>query len=353
MENLYKYGWKQYLQKLQSSERFSSENTGRIISVKGNIFEIVTVGSILKGELSGKLLFSVEKWEQPKVGDWVNYINYGDTAIINDVLPRYNQLYRKTAGKETENQVMVTNIDTAVVLQGLDDDFNLNRIERYLVQIATCGIVPAIILNKSDLIDDETVYREKIEMLQRNIPVYFCSVKNKQGLEEIKKEVFRKGATSVIIGSSGVGKTSLINSLAQGSRKTREISESTGKGKHTTTTRDMILLDNGGIVIDSPGMREFGLGIDADANFEDQYPAISRFAEKCKFQDCRHINEKGCNVIRAYSEGLLDPVIYENYVKLYKEQKNFQLSTQEKKRQGKVFGKMVKEAKDYRKKYKY
>ncbi len=353
MESLYQYGWKEYAEKSNYSKQTNLENTGRVISVKTNIFEIITSTGIRKAELLGRLLFSFQKSEQPKAGDWVTWMDYGEAAIISDVLPRYNQLYRKTAGKETEKQVMAANIDQAVIIQGLDQDFNLNRIERYLVQIAACGIKSVIILNKSDLIEDETFYSEEIERLQRDVPLYFCSVKKGSGLEIIQKEVFAERITSLLVGSSGVGKTSLLNSLTQSTRKIREISESTGKGKHTTTSRDMILLDNGGIVIDSPGMREFGLGFDEDASFEEQYPAISKYARDCKFSDCTHTNEKGCNVIKAYNEGNLDPVVYENYLKLSREQLKFQMSTQEKNRQGKIFGKMVREAKEYRKKYKF
>ncbi|MGC9338091.1 MAG: ribosome small subunit-dependent GTPase A, partial [Bacteroidales bacterium] len=288
MESLYQYGWSVYIEKSNYSEQTDLENTGRVISVKGNIYEIITLKGIRKAELLGRLLFSFQKWEQPKVGDWVEWIDYGEAAIISDVLPRYNQFYRKTAGKEAEKQVMAVNIDKVVIIQGLDNDFNLNRIERYLVQIATCGIKAVVILNKSDLIEDEAVYRKEIQRLQRDTPVYFCSVKNGSGLEIIQREVFVSGSTSLLVGSSGVGKTSLLNTLTKSGRKTKEISESTGKGKHTTTTRDMILLDNGGIVIDSPGMREFGLGFDEEASFEEQYPAISKYAKDCKFSDCTH-----------------------------------------------------------------
>jgi len=353
MESLFQYGWKEYIEKSNYSKQTNLENTGRVISVKTNIYEIITSTGIRKAELLGRLLFSFQKSEQPKVGDWVEWMDYGEAAIISDVLPRYNQLYRKTAGKETDKQVMAANIDQAVIIQGLDQDFNLNRIERYLVQIAACGIQSVIILNKSDLIENETFYSEEIERLQRDVPLYFCSVKSGSGLDIIQKEVFVEGTTSLLVGSSGVGKTSLLNSITKSSRSTREISESTGKGKHTTTSRDMILLHNGGIVIDSPGMREFGLGFDQDASFEEQYPAISKYARDCKFSDCTHTNEKGCNVIKAYNEGNLDPVVYENYLKLSREQLKFQMSTQEKNRQGKIFGKMVREAKEYRKKYKF
>lgn len=353
MEKLYLYGWKNYISKTKYSEEETKESIGRVTSINGNIFEIATENKIMKAELLGKLLFSFEKWEQPKVGDWIKYIDYGDVAFIGDVLPRFNQLYRKTAGKETNKQVIATNIDRAIIVQGVDNEFNINRIERYIVQIITCNIEPIIILNKYDLVDDISGYTKEIDKLQRELDVYCCSVKTGYGISQIKNNVFTPESTNVLIGSSGVGKSSLINELLQSNRKTNEVSGSTGKGRHTTTTRDLFLLENGSIVIDTPGMREFGLGFEDEANFNDLYPAISKFASGCKYKNCSHIHEEGCNVILAYNNGSLEPVVYENYLKLLKEQKRFQTSIHEKNKQGKQFGKMAREAQEYRKKYKY
>jgi ribosome biogenesis GTPase / thiamine phosphate phosphatase len=353
MEKLYLYGWKNYISKTGYSEKETKENIGRVTSINGNIFEIVTENKILKAELLGKLLFAIEKWEQPKVGDWVKYIDYDDMALIREVLPRFNQLYRKTAGKEISKQVIVANIDKAIIVQAVDNDFNINRIERYIVQIVTCNIEPVIILNKYDLVGDISVYIKEIDKLQRSLAVYCCSVKTGYGISEIRNSIFTPESTNVLIGSSGVGKSSLINELLQSNRRTKEISSSTGKGRHTTTTRDLFLLENGAIVIDTPGMREFGVGFEDRANFTDLYPAINKFASGCKYKDCSHIHEDGCNVILAYNNGNLEPVVYENYLKLLKEQKRFQTSIHEKNKQGKQFGKMAKEAQKYRKKYKY
>ncbi len=353
MEKLYLYGWKNYISKSGYPEKEANENIGRVTSINGNIFEIVTGNKIMKAELLGKLLFAFEKWEQPKVGDWIKYIDYGDIALIGEVLPRFNQLYRKTAGKETNKQVIAVNIDKAIIVQAVDNDFNINRIERYIVQIITCNIEPVIILNKYDLVKDISKYMIEIEKLQRTLTVYCCSVKTGYGIDQIKSSVFIPESTNVLIGSSGVGKSSLINELLQSNRRTKEISSSTGKGRHTTTTRDLFLLENGAIVIDTPGMREFGVGFEDDTNFNDLYPAISKFASGCKYKDCSHVHEDGCNVILAYNNGNLEPVVYKNYLKLLKEQNRFRTSIQEKKKQGKQFGKMAKEAQKYRKRYKY
>jgi len=351
MKILNKYGWENYISKTGYSG--SIENIGRITSVKGNLFEIATEKGILKAELLGRLLYAYEKWEQPKAGDWIRFIDYGETALIEDVLPRFNYLYRKTAGKETGKQVMVANADKAVIIQGLDNDFNLKRLERYIVQSITCNVEPVIILNKSDLVDDINKYTGEIKRLQRDLTVFSCSLKTGDGLDEIKNDVFIPGTTNVLMGSSGVGKSSLINYLSNNNRRVNEISDSTGKGKHTTTTRDLFLLDNGAIVIDTPGMREFGVEFEDESSFEDQFPAISKFAGKCKFKDCSHVHEEGCNVIKALEKGELESVVYESYLKLLKEQKHFQTSLQDKKKQGKQFGKMVREVKEYRRRFKY
>ncbi|MBV6647642.1 MAG: ribosome small subunit-dependent GTPase A, partial [Cyclobacteriaceae bacterium] len=246
-----------------------------------------------------------------------------------------------------------TNLDQVVVVQGLDQEFNLNRLERYLVQITICRIKPIVILNKCDLIEDQVFYRESIRRLQRNIQPYFCSTTTGEGVEVLAEEVFTKGTTSALIGSSGVGKSSLTNALQNHkSRSVGSVSHATGKGRHITTTRDLILLDNGSIIIDTPGMREFGVGYEEDGDFATQFPAIDRLAKDCRYLDCAHIREKGCAVIEAYQTGDLDPLIYDNYLKLYKEQERFQLSKHEQNRQGKRFGKMVKEVKHFKRKYK-
>lgn len=354
MEKLYLYGWKNYHANTQHTLLTSdATKTGRVISIKGNIFVIATEKGHLQAELLGRILFTFEKWEQPKVGDWVTFIDYDDNALIEDVLPRYNHLYRKTAGREVGKQVIAANVDQAIIIQGMDHDFNLKRLERYIVQAIICNIAPVVLLNKQDLVDDISQYIREIERLQRNLQLFTCSIKTGEGLEAIQQEIFIPGSTSVLIGSSGVGKSSLLNALGHNSQKTSTVSESTGKGRHTTTTRDLFLLENGAIVIDTPGMREFGLGFEEDANFADQFPVISQFAGGCKFKDCSHVHEKGCNVIEAVENGEIDPLVYESYLKLLKEQKHFQTTIHEQKKQGKQMGKMVREAKEYRKKYKF
>jgi len=353
MEELYKYGWDQYVQKTNPSINNMAENIARTTSVKGTTFELATVHGIKTAELTGRLLYALEKWEQPKVGDWVKIIGFDNTSIIESVLPRYSELFRKTAGVKSEKQVMVANVDKMVIVQAMDNDFNLNRIERYVVQSQVCEIEPVIILNKLDMVDDAKPFIETINKMQRNIPVYTCSAQTGEGIKEVLRHVFVPANSYVIIGSSGVGKTTLLNRMLNLQRKTLEKSKATGKGRHTTTTRDMFLLNNEAIVIDTPGMREFGIGTDNDSGFDGHFPIIEKFARNCYFKDCRHLHEKGCAVLAALESGNLDAEIYNHYVKLVKEQDHYSTSKQEHNRKGKQMGKMIKEVKAFKNKYKY
>ncbi len=201
--------------------------------------------------------------------------------------------------------------------------------------------------------EDVSGYLDQINKLQRDLPVFVCSVRTGLGMEEVCNRLFLPGRTYVLLGSSGVGKSSILNMLTAGEQRTGVISSATGKGRHTTTTRDLFLIDNDAILIDTPGMREFGLSLEGAADRNTQFPVIGAFAEECRFADCSHLHETGCNVIRAYQEGELEPVVYENYVKLVREQQRFQTSIQEKNKAGKRFGKMVREVQQYRKKYKF
>ncbi len=351
MEKVYQYGWESYCSSLESKPQDIS-NVGRVAAIKGFRYEVVTNQGVHQAELLGKLQ-AIESEHQPKVGDWVNFILYDDTAFINEVLPRKNQLYRKAVGKASAKQVLATNLDNAIIIQGMDNDFNLNRLERYVVQIIGCGIKPIIILNKSDLVPNPDVFVEEVRKLGRETQVFVCSVKTGDGIPEILDQVFIPGSTSVLIGSSGVGKSSLTNLLFdENVASTAEISSATQKGKHTTTTREMFVLKNGGIIIDTPGMREFGLGFDEDVDLSEQFPVIDQYAGECRFNDCSHTSEDGCKVIEALENCDIDPVVYENYHKLVKEQRRFQLSQHEKRRQGKQFEKMARDAQAIKKRYK-
>lgn len=354
MISLEQFGWNIHFQNYLNNHNDNNLVAGRVISIKGFKYWLITQDGEIEAELSGKLLFVSEQEELPKVGDWVFCMAYDSMGYIVDVFPRVNAVYRKIAGKKNEKQVLAANIDYAFIVQGLDRDFNLMRLERYMVQMINCNVEPVVILNKADLISEPDFYRSEVARLNRSSPVYFCSTYTGDGIDALKDNAFEKGRTYIMIGSSGVGKSSILNRLLPEVNRTINVtSDWTGKGKHTTTTRDLFLLPEGGLIIDTPGMREFGMALEDEGLSANAFPVIDDFSGDCRFSDCKHINEDGCAVIKAVEEGRISEESYESYLKLLREQKRFLIKADEKKRLGKQFGKMSREAQEYRKKYKY
>jgi ribosome biogenesis GTPase / thiamine phosphate phosphatase len=351
MISLEHYGWDTFFQPNQIQNDFI---IGRVTSIQGFKYYVITVNGEMEAELSGKLLYGTSPEELPKLGDWVLLKDYDTLGYIIDVLPRRNELSRKNPGARMEKQILAANVDAALIVQGLDRDFNIMRLERYLVQLAACHIKPIVVLNKVDLVEDWSPYTHEVAKLQRDCLVYFCSTHTGVGLDEIRSNVLEKYKTYILIGSSGVGKSSLLNALMNTNMQAvNSTSDFNHKGKHTTTARDLFQLPNGSLLIDTPGMREFGLTYEEGHDNDDLFPAIQKFADQCRFANCRHLHESGCAVIDAVHSGALESEVYESYLKLIKEQRRFEISADEKKRLGKQWGKMTREAKDYRKKYKY
>ncbi len=347
------YGWNFFHQQDYTIYQNENQSIGRVISVKGFKYDLITEKGELEAELAGKLLFGSESESLPKVGDWICFLDYGLTGYIINVLPRKNLLSRKNPGTRTDKQGLAANIDYALIVQGLDRDFNIMRLERYLTQITSCGITPIVILNKADLAENLTVYEEEVARLKRDCKLFFCSTLTGLGIEELKKTL-EKGKTYILVGSSGVGKSSLLNIFMDGQiQRTASISKVTNKGSHTTTSRDLFQLPNGSLLIDTPGMREFGLTNEEGETSDSLFPAIEEFVHACRYADCKHLNEPGCGVIEALQTGRLDSQVYESYIKLMKEQRRFEIKIEDKKRLGKQFGKLTREANNNRKKYKY
>ncbi|HEY5824073.1 MAG TPA: ribosome small subunit-dependent GTPase A [Cyclobacteriaceae bacterium] len=354
MTLLTEYGWNDFHQNNYININSDKElAVGRVLSIKGFKYFIVTEAGEMEAELSGKLMYGTANEELPKVGDWTLYKAYDSLAYLIDVLPRVNELSRKTPGKQNNKQVLATNVDYALIVQGLDENFNLMRLERYLVQLANCNINPLVVLNKADLVTNPEEFINEVKRLKHDCPVYLCSTLNGLGLDELRNDVLEKSKTYILIGSSGVGKSSLLNALLNTAmQQTQATSDSNSKGKHTTTTRDLFVLPNGSLLIDTPGMREFGLTADEGQSSDTLFPALQEFASRCRFGDCKHLSETGCGVLEALQTGELDADVYASYIKLMKEQRRFEIKAEDKKRLGKQFGKMTKEAKDHRKKYK-
>jgi ribosome biogenesis GTPase len=304
-------------------------------------------------KITGKHIFTASSSEDyPAVGDWVAIDTLGDEqAVIQGVLPRTTLLKRtygdkNKRGEKDTTQVIAANIDVAFIIESVDRDYSLNRFERYFVMVESGGVTPAIILNKTDLLTKEA-FNERVNELKNrfpNIDIIPTSTIDGAGLDTLT-EYIEKGKTYCFLGSSGVGKSSLINTLLnQDSIKTSSISEYSGRGKHTTTARHMYFLEHGGIVIDNPGTREVGIA-DGASGTDILFDDIIELAKECKFADCTHTHEPGCHVTHAVASGTLDKERYLNYLTLKKETVHHELSDTEKREKNRQFGKFIKTAK--------
>lgn len=325
---------------------------GRVIAEHKERYIIATARGEVDAEITGNMRFSASGREDfPAVGDWVSLISYGDDfAIINEILPRYSVIKRKAVGKNSEVQVIGTNIDFALIMQSANRDFNLNRLERYLTLCNSSKVNPIILLTKIDLIGKEELsfLSGKIRQRIENVPFIAISNETKSGYQELK-QVLESGKTYCMLGSSGVGKSTLLNHLSgKNIMKTEAISSSTGRGRHVSSHRELIVLDNGSILIDNPGMREVGMA-DSSNGLDTTYDKIADFAKRCRFRDCKHLNDTGCAVIEAVENGEIEKSYYQNYLKLIKESAHFESSVQEKRKKEKEFGKMVKNFKKIKK----
>ncbi len=306
-------------------------------------------------KITGKQMFNaLSREDYPAVGDWVA-ISEADKerAIIHKVLPRKTIIKRKYSGKN-ETQVIAANIDVVFIIESVDGNYNLNRFERYFVMAKAGGIKPAVILNKIDLISNEELDLKSAQIKDRFSDIDFIptSTITNEGLDELKKYIVR-GRTYCFLGSSGVGKSSLINKLlGKNIIKTEEISDHTGKGKHTTTNRGMYFLENGGILIDNPGMREVGM-TDIGVGIDDLFDEITILSKECKYNDCTHVHEAGCAVLSALKSGKLDEGKYSNYINLKKEAGHYELNKVERREKERKFGKFIKTAKKEIKRYKF
>lgn len=351
MTSLKDFGWNDFHQHNFNQSHNHGEAVGRVISVQGFKHHLISGKGEVEAELAGRMLYGTEGEDLPKVGDWVCFLDYGMTGYIIERLPRQNMLSRKTPGKKTDRQVLGANIDYACIVQGLDRDFNVMRLDRYIAQIIACGITPVIILNKIDLVNDVKPFIDLVRELKRDVPIYCCSTFNGNGIAELRS-MFEAGKTYMMVGSSGVGKSSLLNVFNEtNTQTTSEISDFNGRGRHTTTARELFLLPNGSLLMDTPGMREFGMTSE-DGDDANVFPAIEAFGKNCRYADCTHMMEEGCGVLEALENGELEPAMYESYVKLVKEQRRFSVRAEDKKRINRQFGKMAREAKENRKRWK-
>lgn len=323
----------------------SATEPGRIIAEHKERYIVATGGGEVEAEITGHMRFAATgRADFPAVGDWVLVTVYDtDFAIIHSILPRSSILQRQAVGQFGEIQIIATNVDFAFLVQAVDRDFNVNRLERYLSICHASKVNPIIVLTKTDLIDAERLaeLRSAIEGRIHDVPILTVSNVTHEGCDELRKHI-EYGKTYCMLGSSGVGKSSLINTLTGGAiQKTGDISESTHKGRHVTTHRELIVLSTGGMLIDNPGMREVGLA-DATGGVEATFDRIAELSVHCRFADCTHTVEAGCAVIEAVEQGQIDRASYENYLKLERERSHFQSTVAAKRKKDKAFGKMLK-----------
>jgi len=344
------FGYNDELEKSRIENNLNLLEIGRVIAEHKERYIIKTIKGEFEAEITGNMRYTAESRENfPAVGDWVAVTTYdSDFAIIHKILPRFSIINRRAVGQSGEVQIIATNIDYAFLFQAVDRDFNINRLERYLTICYSSKVDPIIVLTKTDLINEQRICEilANIKSRIKNVPVIAISNMTQKGYEEIEK-ILKKGKTYCMLGSSGVGKSTLLNNLSgKIIMRTDTISNSTNKGKHVTSHRELFVLENGALIIDNPGMREVGIADTADG-LETTFDKISSFSQNCKFKDCTHTSEIGCSVLEAVEKGEIDRGSYENYLKMEREKKYFESSVAERRKKEKILGKIIK---DYSKK---
>ncbi|WP_052444739.1 ribosome small subunit-dependent GTPase A [Flammeovirga sp. OC4] len=326
----------------------------RVIAEHKERYLVQNEEGIFDAEIMGHLRFTAEdRTDFPMVGDWVQIMPFDEgKALIQQVLYRDNILKRQAIGKEGEAQYIASNIDKAFIVFSANRDFNLNRVERFVVLCYDANIEPILILSKADLVSDEELQRLELQIIDRfpELDILITMIEDTACIEQLKSQV-EVDKTYCFLGSSGVGKSTLVN-LLLGKEKmlTLAIGTSTNRGKHTTTHRELIVMEEGGVLIDNPGIREVGM-TSSQSGMEDAFPLIMELSEQCKFSDCTHQHEKGCAVIQAVNDGELSEAAYENYLKLHREQEHYTSSEAEKRKKGKSFAKMVKTVKQHKQRF--
>ena len=326
-KSLEKYGWEEFFRK--DFEQYSKNNytAGRVAIENKSNFNLYTVHGELTGEISGRFHYNAKATsDYPAVGDWVviRIIPGESKAIIEHVLRRKNKFSRKAAGDTTDEQIIAANADLIFIVTSLNQDINLRRIERYLTLASENNAVPVLILSKSDVCENEEEKISEVSSIAAGIDIHSISAKENIGIEELKK-YFSDNRTVAVVGSSGVGKSTLINCLTGSDEmEVSEIGLYKDKGRHTTSHRELLLIEGGGLIIDTPGMREIQLW-EGNEGMGETFADVEEISVMCRFTDCRHDTEPGCAIKKAIEEGILTEERFNNYVKLQKEVRYFEI----------------------------
>ena len=315
------FGWDGHFDKEAEKFRAGGFQFGRVSAENREQYMVLTAGGERAAEVSGRFLFEAEApADFPKVGDWVAITDYPaeEKAVIHVVLPRRTRLSRNAAGKRTEEQVLAANIDVVFLVQGLDSDFNLRRLERQMVMLRESGAAPVVVLNKADLCPDPALLTAQVLAIAPGTDVLAVSALTQTGLDGLRR-CLRPRQTYVFLGSSGVGKSTLINRLiGRDILATAPVREDDSKGRQTTSRRELLVLPGGALLIDTPGVREFQLW-ESDQAVDEVFSDIAALAAGCRYADCAHVKETGCAVRAAAVSGALPAERYESYLKLRKE----------------------------------
>lgn len=314
---------------VESFDTIQTKDTvlGRIIEVQKGKEKVMTEEGAYWATVSGSYRYNhVEDGAMPTVGDWVQVskpLSDESQIIINDLLPRKTKFSRKVAGTKAEEQLIAANVDIIFICMALNSDFNIRRLERYVSLAWQSGATPVVVLTKSDLCDDIEVKRSEVETLFIGVDIYVTCGFNDEDLNQLR-QLIPAGKTAVFTGSSGVGKSTLINGLIGAYRQKTKTLRNDDQGRHTTTYRELLLLEGGGILVDTPGMREIGLLGDEEDGISKSFTDIEDLMTQCRFSNCTHKSEAGCCVIEALETGVLEQERYDSYIKLLKESQYMQ-----------------------------
>lgn len=346
MSNLEIIGFDDWFKSRMDEQQSAAHGVARIVSVHKDSYMVTKGEGEVFAELSGNLLYSTESaGDLPTTGDWV-YADYFDDdthAIIYGLFPRKTILKRKAAGKLVDYQLIAANIDGAFIIQSLNENFNLRRLERYLAMVNEGGIEPSILLSKCDLMPSREIeeIKKSVGEIAPHTSVIEFSNMSRENIDSVVG-MLKSGSTYCLLGSSGVGKTTLLNSIIGSEEyETKSVSKIQSKGRHTTTSRQLIRLESGAMIIDTPGMRELG-SMSVDDGIDETFAEILELSQKCEFGDCSHTNEKGCAISAAIEAGDLSDQRFRNYLKMRSESEFNQMSYLEKRNKDKAFGKMIK-----------